>query len=421
MTVPATWDWWIGAMAIGLAVAAAGLLLWALFWDRSRGRRRCPRCWYDMKGVPGLRCPECGSDARRESRLLKTRRRWRWVGAAMVLVVASAPLCGWLQYQRDGPDWWASRVPTVLIIAKLPEAGTPPSPDPKTGKLMYSVWEREMARRATAGHLRDWHWRWAIKRTRIFRTREVWPALVPVRVGVWPPSWIGGNIEAVPRLGQLRSVSRWSGLSISGTNWNRHVAMERNQTLGLLPEGEHHLEFDVEIDLEGWSSMFIYPGSRPPRAETWKGMVRLPVRIAPAEEQVMTPATDQALDDAARRAVRITCYTWSGGATISLFVDQRGHRELDGIALGCIIEVVRDSEVVESRCFWPESAAESEAALMNRISSEVLSGLPREELLSGRWSLRVCGDHVASLREFDCDRYWAGRFEVPLAEVLGER
>ncbi len=87
------------------AIVAGGLLLlWALFRDRSRGRRRCPKCWYDMKGVPGLRCPECGREARNEKRFFKTRRRYGFalIAAAFLLVgaigtrVPKALKYGWL-------------------------------------------------------------------------------------------------------------------------------------------------------------------------------------------------------------------------------------------------------------------------------------------------------------------------------------
>jgi hypothetical protein len=82
---------WICHLA-GWTIGAAGmvLLLWALFWDRSRGRRRCPKCWYDMAGVPGLRCPECGKEAKSERQLSATRRRWRWAAAGVARRHAAA-------------------------------------------------------------------------------------------------------------------------------------------------------------------------------------------------------------------------------------------------------------------------------------------------------------------------------------------
>ncbi|MCL4740618.1 MAG: hypothetical protein KJZ54_00280 [Phycisphaerales bacterium] len=71
------WVWWLTAAVMG--AAGVGLGAWSLFWDRSRRggrvRLRCPKCWYDVAGVPrgvdergreGLRCPECGRFTRRE-------------------------------------------------------------------------------------------------------------------------------------------------------------------------------------------------------------------------------------------------------------------------------------------------------------------------------------------------------------------
>ena len=49
-------DWFIETGIYLLAIAAVpfiGLLLvfWGLWGDRSRGRPRCPKCWYDMRGT----------------------------------------------------------------------------------------------------------------------------------------------------------------------------------------------------------------------------------------------------------------------------------------------------------------------------------------------------------------------------------
>lgn len=94
---------WLYTLA-GWTIAGAGLLLllWALFRDRSRGRRRCPRCWYDMAGVPGLICPECGKIASKERQLFRTHRRrgCALIGLAGFVIGA----CGVL-----GPAVWRNR------------------------------------------------------------------------------------------------------------------------------------------------------------------------------------------------------------------------------------------------------------------------------------------------------------------------
>jgi hypothetical protein len=53
MTGAASLDWIYSVAGWTLAAAGGALLLWSFFWDRSRGRRRCPKCWDDMEGVPG--------------------------------------------------------------------------------------------------------------------------------------------------------------------------------------------------------------------------------------------------------------------------------------------------------------------------------------------------------------------------------
>src|SRR5262245_16943278 len=55
------------AVSGGLPAALGVLALWVgLFTDPSRGRRRCPACWYDMSGTDGMTCSECGRVAREE-------------------------------------------------------------------------------------------------------------------------------------------------------------------------------------------------------------------------------------------------------------------------------------------------------------------------------------------------------------------
>jgi len=106
---------WCLAAAVG--IAALILACWALFADRSRGRKRCPRCWYDMSGTPTLKCSECGTVVAAERKLFKTRRRWSVVGiAALMVVVAGATAIG--PKVRD--DTWPELIPDVVMIASAP-------------------------------------------------------------------------------------------------------------------------------------------------------------------------------------------------------------------------------------------------------------------------------------------------------------
>lgn len=87
-----TWyppPWLLPASYTLIALALAGLL-WSIRGDPARGRRRCPRCWFDMAGIAALRCPECGAEAR-EERELGRRRRYRPAMAlcATLLIIGS--------------------------------------------------------------------------------------------------------------------------------------------------------------------------------------------------------------------------------------------------------------------------------------------------------------------------------------------
>lgn len=107
------WTWFVSGAAVVLLALA--VFVWAMFWDRSRGRRRCPRCWYDMSGASGLTCPECGKTARRERLLRKTRRR-KWIGAFMgVLILAGTASIAW-PFRVEITAWWWKNAPDAVLI-----------------------------------------------------------------------------------------------------------------------------------------------------------------------------------------------------------------------------------------------------------------------------------------------------------------
>jgi hypothetical protein len=113
------WPWVFGVVAVVLGVAGAWLIYWSLLRDRARGRRRCPKCWYDLAGVPGLRCPECGREARRERSLRRTRRRWRvaLLGAVTGALGLVSGLTG--RAIATGSWWRAIPEPLFLLVAQV--------------------------------------------------------------------------------------------------------------------------------------------------------------------------------------------------------------------------------------------------------------------------------------------------------------
>lgn len=102
----------LGTIAAAAATAVAvGVIWWAIFGDKARGRRRCPRCWHDLSRTPGLTCSECGHAAQSEADLGRARRRW---GTAVATLVAVAVIAVWAQSVFLNQSW-----PTYLPDAVL--------------------------------------------------------------------------------------------------------------------------------------------------------------------------------------------------------------------------------------------------------------------------------------------------------------
>jgi hypothetical protein len=191
-------DWLFAAVGWTLATGGCLLLAWALFRDRSRGRRRCPKCWYDMAGVPGLVCPECGQDARSQKRLGKTRRRWKWAAASLVVLVLGY---GTLEIPALRAGGWVGALPSTVLVLIAPDteppsaiqvlittrpallgpAGAPPSLDERLSTELWWRLEKE----------RLWHWQAGLYFGRWARTNSPLNAGTPLTCRLperWPAS-----------------------------------------------------------------------------------------------------------------------------------------------------------------------------------------------------------------------------------------
>ncbi len=93
-------------LPLGVALLAAG---W--WWDRSRGRARCPKCWYLLAGLEPVgdvsarvECPECGvwTTSARNRRGVRRQRAFLWLGALLLVV---GVCMGLLRAGRERTFW----------------------------------------------------------------------------------------------------------------------------------------------------------------------------------------------------------------------------------------------------------------------------------------------------------------------------
>jgi hypothetical protein len=151
---------WVGVAWL-LVLLAAGVIGWGLFWDRSRGRARCPKCWYDLtgavdKGSQALKCPECGHTARHAGELFKTRRRIRGAWVAALPLLAAQVLWNLDRIKQEG---WPGAVPTPVLAAGV--SGPDPDVDAKHSARFLELRGvlDERHHRGEVGPLGAWIWR----------------------------------------------------------------------------------------------------------------------------------------------------------------------------------------------------------------------------------------------------------------------
>lgn len=215
----------VGGTAISLGLI---YLLRAVFADRAKGRRRCPTCWYDMAGVPGLQCPECGRVAKGEARLSRTRRRW---GAACVWGLVIVLGIGGALTPRMSKRGLVGMVPTTALVWWAPLKAGPvtswqfrvPIAMGGRGAQAPLSWERrleeEMWRRVLEGESWTWQSRALIQRWMrsqggsIDGLLEVCPRWrmgerVPVRLKSFGGSWSVDFVKLGDQTGRVQLEPR---------------------------------------------------------------------------------------------------------------------------------------------------------------------------------------------------------------------
>lgn len=148
-------DWIFTTLTWLLLVLGLLGLAWAMLWDRSRGRKRCPKCWYLVDGVPQTdgttTCPECGKVVCKPRKLRKTRRHWGFAALALIPMAGAYASHAYPSVRDHG--WWRI-APDIVLIAMLPRMqdfhGVGPSPSSTVNEFAD-----EVARRFALTTIRD--------------------------------------------------------------------------------------------------------------------------------------------------------------------------------------------------------------------------------------------------------------------------
>lgn len=432
---------WLSGGVLGLLGAA--LLYWSMLRDRARGRRRCPKCWYDMSGTPGLVCSECGKQVKSPRQLLRTRRRWFSASMSFLILAAAVALVLTPRVRDYGV---ASILPTTILIVLVSEPQMPapatarpptilvtfpfgstvrqiPAPPPPARALTTAQrLSVELDRRIRAGKLADWQFRWLFRRAigkglpiePVILSRKAWPSGVEIwasthqaRVGSLSPWLDRGRFRLL--IERDGAQQEWPILLTR----TLHDWRSRTAALGRLPDGASQLPCRVHLD---------YDCSSPTQTRIvrlWSGDHSLQLVVGGHLEEHIRPVESEAVAEVLRRGLWVAVYS-SSMRVVRVFPKLSDLPE--GIAFGLEFELLRDGQpVAAAEGWWGNNSAQrtSEHLPMSWGSVDLKS--------SGTWTLRVRGKPELALRAFDDkpgdaadhSHYWSGEVIIPLQR--GER
>ena len=451
-------DWVLNGLGAIALIVGGIVVLWALFADRSRGRKRCPKCWYDLTASPEPRCSECGFVARTERKLRKTRRRWRRgvVGLFIIAVGLAGP--GYREYHDD----WHRLVPTTALILWMPDL------EKKQPKL-YGSLESRMA----DDRLADWQWEWLLDRcldenklpvSVQIKTRERWPEGVDIPYEViWSPrttgiQWLDDattRCKVVPRgAGADGYPNPDDSFELTST---RLFPSPMHTAFGKLPAKFAHadsMHFDIELSVRYWSSgasaaqlaavqavlkQRVAPGPSAGQTLQWPSLagstqpititmpepgpelkrtvpLEAPIVVSGTLHDVIAPVQDSDIDEALRQSTSLSSPmafgTGADGVYVGVPTSVVGRRR--ELAVAVVFELTYDGAVVltERRILQP-----GVLHLLN-LPEGVRQVYHND---ADRWTVRIRGDGELALQDFDATSYWAGDITFPLRQSVPVR
>ncbi len=461
------------AIVAVVGLGGAAITWWALFGDRAHGRRRCPKCWHDLSGTPGLTCGECGHVAATESALFATRRRWTMAAATVAFTLGVA---GWVHFEAIEGRWTAL-VPDAglqLVVDVLPADSVPGWAWSEIGTRAAIGWltpsrhlgildaltddgapiaagERRariingLMRAMPAALVDDEDRPRAVqadvdaRRREFIAERERLAQRVPAWIGLQlPRAWPVGTPVDVPFQAWLPGSDRvWRVRPVEGGSWVAGSAerwLPWGGRVGVLHLGPSDGTGRLRTTLQVQSRV----GDGPWSTEAPIAVDRV---LAPLPDGEPGPLDDDELRGAIRAAFDFPVSAWPGATRpVTFTFDPRVVPETrDGLArivLGVRLELLHRGEVKRVVDFWRSAPVQqygSEVVAEDLPSLAALAeslpmphpdraGEPTD--LDG-WILRARGLRLVALRglsrvpEGGACGYWSGTLEWPARVVFG--
>ncbi len=443
-------DWIFYSLACLSAVVATLVLYRALLHDSSRGKRRCPKCWYDMTGIPAARavgepgtgsderwiCPECGRVTTEARQLFRTHRYPARAAIGVLLVLLSYAGAVAPKALKSGS---MAFVPTTVLMFVAPAVRPPPpgftiinqpfligkaaAPTPPLGsRPSDAMWER--VQNASAW---DWQARWYLNRVLranlveladLYRLPPTWPADWPVPVtGTFKSQPLvapsaGGLLPDDFRIEVRNQLGAWE--SVYDTS--RYASNACVRSLASPTVGK---PFGFEARLT-----FVRTGIAEPLVVEER-LIQPALRITQTIDEALAPIDDPASNELVREALAPRLVRYADGMTIAV------NDHLNTLAwkrvtfLGCCRFKLRAGGTLLAEGVIPSW---SHFPVWRDWQEKRIEWLPgAEEIVASGAQIQadVSGDTAASFLTYSKDPFnspytcsWAGRFTCTV--VIGD-
>lgn len=162
--LPSLWT----SIAIVFGFASLALVFVGIQFDPSRGRPRCPACWYAMPGFENMTCPECGRPPGPHAQFYRTRRSQPVIACGVALLLASLALSRVAAVRAMG---WKGTFPTTFLIFGMEHL--PDSLIGDSGATPPTAWRGTLADRLQSADMPPWQGSWVQRKAAdLYRNAE---------------------------------------------------------------------------------------------------------------------------------------------------------------------------------------------------------------------------------------------------------